>query len=498
MNAGCWKFNEENRVYIDREDESEEQKLKNMYSNWDQLPDILLEQIFSYLTIRERYYASLVCRNWYRAFKLQSVWSIFTLEDTTLTRGKFNYYSGWQYVLDHMRISACLNKVGRHFRCLIFEPMLNFYNLYEFMNMVSWYAEKQGSDNTSVAGVGNHIRRLKFTFYCNMANRDNPDRIRVFGTGGKLLEALKRLMINLKNIKSLELIDLMLDSKEALFLMDDICANCTESLTKLILINTTREFCPLLHVGVFLNLHTLIISPQNLHEDVVELIGHTKLNHLHIVQNRYSPKDSTIRLPKNCSWARMRLNNPNLKVHFEIECQKSSDLALIADLLSYKSIPVHSIILESAKYQVPMSAMIEHGLCFQMSLKVYAIKGLSRYYLPKNFSKRIDRDIVRFCRLCPNLTTLMIHDKISTSTILEIISTAKHLQCLYVRRNVILKRFDRDWSNITDWSNEHYQWIKSNSNCYERTEEEVSKVLGYRWKMLSEKEFKNQEIRLHI
>lgn len=40
----------------------------------------------------------------------------------------------------------------------------------------------------------------------------------------------------------------------------------------------------------------LIISPQNLHEDVIDLIGYTKLQHLHIVQNCYSPKDATVRL----------------------------------------------------------------------------------------------------------------------------------------------------------------------------------------------------------
>lgn len=243
-------------MYIDLEEEdTEEDKLYKEYSRWDRIPDILLEEIFSYLTIRERYYASLVCRSWYRAFKLQNVWSTFTLEDTTLTRGKFNYYSGWQYVLDHIRTSTCLNKVGRNFRSLIFEPMLNFYNLYEFMNMVSWYAEQQGSDNTSVAGVGTYIRRLKFTFPCNMANRSDPDRIRLFGTGGKLLEALKRLMRNLQNLRCLELIDLMLESNEALHLMDDICVNCTQTLSKLILINTTRYNCPLLHVGVFVNLN---------------------------------------------------------------------------------------------------------------------------------------------------------------------------------------------------------------------------------------------------
>ena len=48
----------------------------------------------------------------------------------------------------------------------------------------------------------------------------------------------------------------------------------------------------------------------------------------------------------------MRLNNPNLKVHFEIESQKPSDMILTVDLLNYKSIPCHSIVLESPKSQV--------------------------------------------------------------------------------------------------------------------------------------------------
>ncbi|XP_014211697.1 uncharacterized protein LOC106641702 [Copidosoma floridanum] len=498
MNKGCWKLDQDdNALYIDLEEDDEDDKVGKSYSDWDQLPDILLEEIFSYLTIRERYYASLVCRNWYRAFKLPYVWSTFVLEDTTLTRGKFNYYSGWQYVLDHMRTSTCLNKIGKNIKCLVFEPMMNFYNLYEFMNMISWYVEKQGSDNTTVAGVGTNIRRLKFTFPCNMANRNNPEAVRLFGTGGKLLEALKRLMRNLENLKCLELIDLLLDSTEASHLMDDICSNCTQTLSKLVLINATKTHCPILHVGVFLNLKTLVISPHNLHEDVIELLGYTKLEHLHVFQNRYSPKDAT-HLLKNATWKKMRINNPNLKVHFEIESNKSSDIVLPFIVSEYNEIPCHSIVIDNPSTKLPASIILSHAVHFGKWLKVYALKGLTRYYQDKIFSKRIDETIVKLCKLCPNLHTLMIRDKISTATLLEIVSTAKSLRCLYVRRNVVLKKCDADWLNISDWSASHCKWIKDISNDYAKTEEEVSRVLGYRWHMLSEKEFDKQTITLHL
>ena len=84
-------------IYIDIEDE-EQREENRVYSRWFELPDLLLEKIFSYLSIRDKYYASLVCKSWYRAFYLPYVWSQFVLEDTTLTRGRFNYYSGWQVV----------------------------------------------------------------------------------------------------------------------------------------------------------------------------------------------------------------------------------------------------------------------------------------------------------------------------------------------------------------------------------------------------------------
>lgn len=92
----------------------------------------------------------------------------------------------------------------------------------------------------------------------------------------------------------------------------------------------------------------------------------------------------------------------------------------------------------------------------------------------------------------------MIRDKISTSTLLEIASTAKSLRYLYVRRQAVLKRCDKTWSLVTEWTPDHENWIKSNCKSYDSTEKEISKILGYRWHMLTEKEFKEQTVNLHV
>lgn len=71
---------------------------------------------------------------------------------------------------------------------------------------------------------------------------------------GKLLYALKRLMRNLSSLRDLRLVDLMLDTNEALQLLDDVCYSHCLTMQSLELVNISKVQCPLLHVGVFLNL----------------------------------------------------------------------------------------------------------------------------------------------------------------------------------------------------------------------------------------------------
>ncbi len=70
-------------IYIDHEitEEDEDSYLEGCFGNWAELPDLIIERIFSYLNIERRYYGSLVCRRWYQAFHLPYVWSTFVLED---------------------------------------------------------------------------------------------------------------------------------------------------------------------------------------------------------------------------------------------------------------------------------------------------------------------------------------------------------------------------------------------------------------------------------
>lgn len=115
---------------------------------------------------------------------------------------------GDQYVLDHHRTQLCLHRVARGIRKLIIKPMDNFFNLYEFMTILSYYCE-----NYELLTL---INTLDFTFGCEFSAESVQGQDKVFGTGGKLLGALKRLMEDLRGLKHLALTDLLLEKVRGL------------------------------------------------------------------------------------------------------------------------------------------------------------------------------------------------------------------------------------------------------------------------------------------
>lgn len=47
-----------------------------------------------------------------------------------------------------MRTQNCLATVGRNITTLVFEPMYSFHNFYEFVVMLSYYAERNEKEKT--------------------------------------------------------------------------------------------------------------------------------------------------------------------------------------------------------------------------------------------------------------------------------------------------------------------------------------------------------------
>lgn len=375
-----------------------------------------MEIIFSYLSFEHRYYCSLVCRRWYHAFHLPRVWSTFVFRDRLLSRRKYNLYMGWQYTLDHYRTHIFMSKFAKHIQTLVFSPMLNFFSLFGVMNMLGHFSERN-------CNFLSQVHTLKFTFSCDMADRTENA---IYGTGGQMLKALQDLMDNLEGLCHVELINLLLESSEALYFLDGLCNNCSTKLHSLTLINTTKRPCQLLHPGVFLNLKLLYISPQNLGPDLIWLISHTRLRHLHIVQNTYTEWGVSVDAKV---WINMVKQSRQIKVHLSSTGKPKNEI------IWQERAPVSSILYESPYskvtrelittylqilhvcslnqfIQVSPSSVLTIIDLYRNTLETYGHLGQPRFHTSRSFVDRIDSAMITLVKECHKLHTLvncMVH-----------------------------------------------------------------------------------------
>lgn len=92
----------------------------------------------------------------------------------------------------------------------------------------------------------------------------------------------------------------------------------------------------------------LVVSPQNIDDDVLTLLADSRVRHLYLFQNRYTPAAIAISPCSVRGWRLLRRDNPNLRVHLRAE--STSGAAEI--LLQPEPAPVHSMIYQSPRTMV--------------------------------------------------------------------------------------------------------------------------------------------------
>lgn len=143
-------------------------------------------------------------------------------------------------------------------------------------------------------------------------------------------------------------------------------------------------------------------------------------------------------------------------------------------------------------FQINSAVLLRIVDMYRSTLSTYGHETLPRFTCSKSFHSRADSLLLLMVRQCPNLTNLVIREKVSTSTVILLAKTGQNIRTFYVRRNAVILR--SDWPRNPEWSEEFYRWLQTTSRSYELTEIEVSKILGKRWSMLSDKQFRHATV----
>ncbi|ESO86645.1 hypothetical protein LOTGIDRAFT_194798 [Lottia gigantea] len=443
------------------------------------LPEILLEDIFSLLVPKHRHEASQVCRTWYQAFYAPRVWGTFVLMETTLTKRRFNLYKGYQRELCPRKTQVCLQRVGHLFKKIIITPLSDFYNLYEFLRVLSAFLEYYEEHEEYPMPL---LKTFDFTFACE--NRGMTGSI-VHGTGGKILQILETLLGNMIGLKHVSVNQLLLGPEEVPGLMESLAKNCAESLQTLELLNCCKVPYPMSDITQFGNLHTLTISPQHLDDEMLLLLAGMGLGKLHIVQDAYTCDTEPINYEV---WKLVKEMAPNFRVSLSLRGLTKKEIVI------QPHAPVYCVV-----YRAPYSKInldFASSLCdyYPRYLEVYAQEGFPRSHGSRSFVDRGDTTFVHLVRICPRLKTLVIRERISYATLLIIASLGKNLENLVVRENALIKKMD--WPMLSGWTDDFYRFLKKNSKNLEDTTREVSMLLKKSWKPLRDEDFKKVSIKL--
>ncbi|GAA55447.1 F-box/LRR-repeat protein 21 [Clonorchis sinensis] len=109
------------------------------------LPDFILEPVFSYLNWNDRARAARVCRQWQRVFHSPSLWRIMVFKPPArpLTR--------LQYDMKGYRMSCCLRTIGSYVRHYRFVRTEDIFLLNRTLSLIAKFLEASASKKASVS-----------------------------------------------------------------------------------------------------------------------------------------------------------------------------------------------------------------------------------------------------------------------------------------------------------------------------------------------------------
>ncbi|KAK6112472.1 F-box-like family protein [Brugia pahangi] len=424
---------------------------------WAFLPDLLLEEIFSQLPIKNLGRCSQVCLNWYRVSQQDYAWRRFQYKDKMFTRRKYTSHAGWQHMIDHWKLRFLIMKATTKWKVLEIEPVTILFNLYEFIRVLTNFSEYY--ERNSLAKPLQGIRSFSFKWQLHVHVRGEGQTERVFGTGGEMLKTLSLLLSYLHGLTELSLHELQLEPYECNDFIDDILYKFDSQLKSLCIINLTKVRRPFLQLGLFLFLEHLTVSPQHLNESIVTLLADLRhLKSLIILQN---DKTFGAKAVDSKAWLSFAKRNNHTRIHL-IQAGKRQNALLIQP-----KAPVYAIIFDKSTGQLTNELTQE--------------KGLERRYRSREFTKRVDVFAIELAHRCSNLKLLAIRERMCFASALLLAQIARsHQTTICLRRNALLKRVN--WADGTVksilGSESNQKWIKGHCKNFEILENTIRNITG--------------------
>lgn len=351
-------------------------------------------------------------------------------------------------------------------------PITDYFNLYEFLRILAAFLQFKEDHGQNAMPL---LHTFDFTFAC--ASRSEGVEM-VHGTGGQILEMIEQLLVRMSNLKHLKLNQLLVDVMDVAPLFDAITNCFGESLSSLEMLNVTKVPLALVDLARFRNLIKLSISPQHLNDEVLLLISGLNILQLHLLQDPYTCDCEPV---SSEAWKLAREMAPWMCVYLEV-----SGLTR-AHVLIQPRAPVHGVFLRTPYSRVTNEFVMSLVENYSKTLRYFVQERLPRFHGPRGFHYRSDSSLLFLLRRCPALHTLVIRDRISTSSLILLASEGRRLSTFLVRKNGLIKRCD--WPQCGEMSKEFYAGLREAALDYDKCKDKICSLLQRRWRPLTDQQF---------
>ena len=362
---------------------------KMLERSWDTLPDHVFVTILSYLTLGDRYHASLVCKAWNLCFQMPFLWKTITFRFNEPSQG---------------RLLKSLDMYGQYFRSVCVEvDQGNSENRDHACNLLS-----------GLAGLtARRLTHFKIRFI-----GENP----YFYAGHEFIVAIRKILgpvednvETIQHIRNIDLSGLAVAYDDAL--IDVISQNqpCIEKLNILnkVLVCKVTPSCILRLIIKCRKLKELCLFHLCVSDDVLLALAEDDrhpLEYLFMVCRREEKyqKDTS-----GTVWAALSTKLPGLRVGLAFD--HTCPLHRVSDVMQ-PEIPVTELRLETFTYiydEVRQAARYYGGTLTKMVLQT----PLSRN------SPELNRSLIELIQACPKLESLHVFcvlDKSTVDTILAL------------------------------------------------------------------------------
>lgn len=377
------------------------------FLDWKFLPDLILEQIFIYLSPRDRLSASCTCIPWNQTFYNPCLWKTFSYSPPAYLQ---DFNQRIYYDIATYNLSMCFRNIGYSFQSLMIPPISDFFILNRTLNVMTDFYSKQykiygnNEEVNPLCDYRSKLEHFRFEFDSQVENGT------IYGTGGTLLVSIKGLLDILTNLKSIRLKSLLVTAEDRVGLLDGLVKNNRDSLTKLSLIDISKTSMADFELLNFTNLRQLQLSTFEICPDLlVNLIQETKIDILILTQTRFtlfSEEFASVEPISGSVWQLVTDLNPNFKVH---QCYTFTN---ISDFIDLNSI--------SIVYQ-PRSAPITRYAFLSNHNSLLDLHRVEQYYqtlteiiiIIDSFADSpnatpIDEELFQFVTANPHLTSLVL------------------------------------------------------------------------------------------